>query len=424
MKTVENEKFSEFQKRLNKLLANVNEIILKNIVIESEELEFQVGREGKGAIPSQIMQMMRPMLGAVKPILAEIAWKQVEFANPADTYPGEIVEVKFIRSGRGGKVITIGGEKVPPYYRFEGENPHPPVVTADVFDIPVNTKTRPTFLRLAKPVKDHLLQPEDVTTDMAAWAKKSVEVFGAEMITLHFIGTDPTIPEKLGGKKPPKWAAQNLEEVLQTVDVPIVIGGSGNHEMDPKVFEACAQVGEAERLLLSSLEMETYEKIAPIAKKYDHNVLAWTKLELNDQKKLNSELMEMGIPKDHIIIDPTCATLGYGLEYSFSIYERIRLAALKGEESLQCPMSGGTTNAWGAREAFLPDRDHPEWGPRAYRGPLWEIMTAYVLSMCGLDLAMMLHPGAQMGFKSIVKALTTKEKGPTVNPLEWITMEV
>jgi CO dehydrogenase/acetyl-CoA synthase delta subunit len=36
----------------------------------------------------------------------------------------------------------------------------------------------------------------------------------------------------------------------------------------------------------------------------------------------------------------------------------------------------------------------------------------------------MLHPGAQMGFKSIIKALTTKDKGPAVNPLDWITMEV
>ncbi len=415
------EKIAEFQDRLSKLMANVNEIIFKNISIESAELEIQFGG---GGIPPQVAQMMRPMMQAVTPVLKEIAWKQVAFANPAESYPGQIAEVLFTRSGKGGKTVKIGGEKVPPYYRFEGSNPNYPVVTADVFDIPVNTKERETFLRLAEPVKEHLLKPDDVTENMAAWAKKSVEVFGAEMVTLHFIGTDPTIPAELGGKKTPKWAAQNLEEVLQAVKVPIVIGGSGNHEMDIKVFEACAQVGEAERMLLSSLELESVEKIAPIAKKYNQNVLAWTKLELNDQKKLNAMLVEMGVPKDHIVIDPTCATLGYGLEYSFSIYERMRLAGLKGEVALQNPMSGGTTNAWGAREAFLSDKQRPEWGPRVYRGPLWEIITAYVLSMCGLNLAMMLHPGAQMGFKSMIKALTAKEKGPALNPLDWITMEV
>jgi acetyl-CoA decarbonylase/synthase complex subunit delta len=424
MKNLDEEIMSEFQKRLNKLMQNVSEIVLKNVTLEAGELEFEVGAGAKGGIPPQALQMMRPMMQAVAPVLGQIAWKQAKFADPTETYPGQIAEVKFIRSGKGGKIVKIGGEKVPPYYRFEGENPNYPVVTNDVFDIPVNTKERDTFLRLSEPVKKHLLEPDDVTTSMAAWAKKSVEVFGAEMLTLHFIGTDPTIPEKLGGKKPPKWAAQNLEEVLQAVKVPIVIGGSGNHEMDPKVFEACAQVAESDRMLLSSLEMETIEKIAPIAIKYDQNVLAWTKLELNDQKKLNSILVEMGIPKDHIVIDPTCATLGYGLEYSFSIYERMRLAGLKGEVALQNPMSGGTTNAWGAREAFISDKKRPEWGPRDYRGPLWEITTAYVLSLCGLDLAMMLHPGAQMGFKSIIKALTTKDKGPAVNPLDWITMEV
>jgi acetyl-CoA decarbonylase/synthase complex subunit delta len=419
---LDDDKRVEFQERLNKLLANVSEIVLKGVTLEAGELEFDI--QGRGAVPSQFAQMMSPALQTFGPVLKEIAWKQTKFSDPSDTYPGEVVEVQFKRSGKGGKTVTIGGEKVPPYYRFEGKNPNPPVVTNDVFDMPVNTKKRPSFLRLAKPVKDHLLKPDDVTVDMAAWAKKSVEVFGAEMVTLHFIGTDPTIPKNLNGGKSPKWAAQQLEEVLQAVKVPIVIGGSGNHQMDPKLFEACAEVGEAERMMISSLEMETFETIAPIVKKYDQNVLSWTKLELNDQKKLNSNLIDFGIPKDHIIIDPTCATLGYGLEYSFSIYERIRLAALKGEENLQNPMSGGTTNAWGAREAFMSNKLKPEWGERNYRGPLWEIMTAYVLSMVGLNLAMMLHPGAQMGFKSIVKALTTKDKGPEINPLDWITMEV
>ena len=414
------EKLAEFQQRLIKLLTDVNEIVLKQVSIETAELEFEFG--GAGAIPAQ---MIRPMIQAVTPALKAIAWKQVTFASPAETYPGQIAEVLFKRSGKGAKNIKIGGEKVPPYYRFEGTNPNPPVVTADVFDIPVNTKERESFLRLAEPVKRHLLEPEDVTENMAVWAKKSVEVFGADMVTLHFIGTDPTIPEKLGGKKDAKWAAQNLEEVLQAVKVPIVIGGSGNHDMDPKVFEACSAVGSSERMLLSSLELESVEKVAPIAKKYDQNVLAWTKLELNDQKKLNSMLTsDYKLPKDHIVIDPTCATLGYGLEYSFSIYERMRLGGLRGEEALQNPMSGGTTNAWGAREAFLSDKQRPEWGPRDYRGPLWEMITAYVLSLCGLDLAMMLHPGAQMGFKMMIKMLTAKDKGPSVNPLDWITMKI
>ncbi len=417
MRKLDDEMLSNFQKKLEKLMKDVDEIVLKGVTIEAGELQFEVGGGG-AALPPQAIQM----IPQVAPIMQQIAWKQTKFANPGESYIGQIAEVKFIRSN--GKTVTIGGEKVPPYYRFEGSNPNPPVVTTDVFDIPVNTKSRDTFLRLAQPVKDHLLKPEDVTEDMAAWAKKSVEVFGADMLTLHFIGTDPTIPEKLGGKKSPKWAAKNLEEVMQAVKVPLVIGGSGNHEMDPKVFEECAKVGEAERFMLSSLELSTAEKIVPIAKKYDHNILAWTQLELNDQKKLNQTVIEMGLPKDHIVIDPTCATLGYGLEYSYSIYERIRLAGLKGEEALQCPMSGGTTNAWGAREAFIADKKRPEWGPRVYRGPLWEIMTAYVLSLCGLDIAMMLHPGAQMGFKSIVKALTAKDKGPAINPLDWITMEV
>ena len=52
------------------------------------------------------------------------------------------------------------------------------------------------------------------------------------------------------------------------------------------------------------------------------------------------------MPRNRIVQDATTASLGYGLEYSFSIYERIRLSALRGDPDLQMPLSSGTTNAW------------------------------------------------------------------------------
>ena len=193
--------------------------------------------------------------------------------------------------------------------------------------------------------------------------------------------------------------------------------------VDVKIFEACAEVAEAERFMLSSAELDTFEKIVPFAKKYDHNVLAFTSLDLNNAKKLNQEIIDMDFPKDHIVIDPTTAPLGYGWQYSFSIYQRIRIAALKGETFLQCPMSGGTTNAWGAREAFLSEKKRPEWGPVLYRGPLWEIITAFGLCLAGLDIAMMLHPGAIRAFKQILVELTSDTKAEKPNLTDWITME-
>ena len=52
-------------------------------------------------------------------------------------------------------------------------------------------------------------------------------------------------------------------------------------------------------------------------------------------------------------MDPTTAALGYGLDYAYTNMERIRLAALMGDDELTFPMSSGTTNAWGARESWM-----------------------------------------------------------------------
>ncbi|TKJ19517.1 MAG: hypothetical protein CEE43_15270 [Promethearchaeota archaeon Loki_b32] len=96
-----------------------------------------------------------------------------------------------------------------------------------------------------------------------------------------------------------------------------------------------------------------------------------------------------------------CATLGYGMEYSFSIYQRMRVAGLLGETDLAYPISGGTTNAWGAREAWMSEKIAPEWGLRQYRGPIWEILNALALCTVGIDLCMMFHPVAAKHVKEI-----------------------
>ncbi|MHA1143743.1 MAG: CO dehydrogenase/acetyl-CoA synthase subunit delta [Candidatus Helarchaeota archaeon] len=433
----------EIKKIIDGISKDAEEIVLKNVAIVADQLGFEL-QGGGGADPrvpymqAGIMQAMQILQGAVggqvmmpsgaglaPGIAAVLKWKAQTFNSPVETYPGEIVVVEFCRSGKGGEVVKAGGQKAMNFYNFDSLMPHTPIVTGDVFDIPIHKKGRESFLRLSKPVKDHFLNGPigDVSTDVGEWAKANVK-YGAQMVTMHNIGTDPTIPKKLGGQKSPREAAKNLEEVLQAVKCPVVIGGSGNPTEDIKVFEACAAVSESERLLISSTNLDDYTKIVPIAKKYDHNILGFTQLDLNNAKKLNAEMLKLGMPKDHIVMDPTCAPLGYGIQYSFSIYQRIRLAALKGETDIQCPMSGGTTNAWGAREAFLANKVKPEWGERNYRGPLWEILTAFMLSIAGLDIAMMLHPLAIQSFRQIVTELTAREKAAKINHLDWLTMEV
>ncbi|MHA1349478.1 MAG: CO dehydrogenase/acetyl-CoA synthase subunit delta [Promethearchaeota archaeon] len=369
--------FDEISKKLAKLMKETEEIELQDVELFAEYLEFQM-------LPGMIQSAAQ----AVLPGIGKAEWTPTKFSLDLD-FPGQIETVEFIRSN--GKKAVIGGEKVPPFYNFLGldkRNPNPPLVTYDVFDMG-------SKMMLPKPIKQEY---KEVLGDPAEWAKFAVDKFGAESITFHSLEIDPGM-----GDAPVSQSVKYLEDILQAVDVPVIIGCSGNKEKDVELFKKTAEVAESEVLMLSAADKATWEEVIPLAVKYDHNCLLWTSLDLNNQIKMNKDALELGLPKNRIVMDPTCATLGYGMEYSFSIYQRMRIAGLLGETDLAYPISGGTTNAWGAREAWMSEKKAPQWGLRKYRGPIWEIINALSLTIVGLDLAMMFHPIAAKHVKDLTK---------------------
>jgi len=356
-------------------MKETEELELKDVELFAEYLEFQM-------LPSIVQSAAQ----AVLPGIGKAEWTPQKFSLDVE-FPGTIQTIEFIRSN--GKKAVIGGETVPPFYNFLGldkRNPHPPLVTYDVFDMGAK-------MMLPKPIKQEY---QDVLADPPQWAKFAVDKFGAECVTFHSLEIDPGM-----GDAPVSQSVKYLEDILQAVDVPVIIGCSGNKEKDVELFKETAAVTESEVLMLSAADKATWEDVIPFAVKYDHNCLLWTSLDLNNQIKMNKDALELGLPPNRIVMDPTCATLGYGMEYSFSIYQRMRLAGLLGETDLAYPISGGTTNAWGAREAWMSEKQAPQWGPRQYRGPIWEIINALSLSLVGLDLAMMFHPVAAKHVKEI-----------------------
>jgi acetyl-CoA decarbonylase/synthase, CODH/ACS complex subunit delta len=153
-------------------------------------------------------------------------------------------------------------------------------------------------------------------------------------------------------------------------------------------------------------EQKTLDSVATAAKKNDHVLLAFTGLELNNAKELNRRLYEY-IPPEQIVMDLTTVALGYGLEYSFTIHERARYAALMGDNELAHPCISAATNAWAAREAWM--KMPPEYGSRELRGPIWETINAITLLLAGIDLFLMMHPAAVLTLKDVISRL---EKSP------------
>ncbi len=348
------------------------------------------------------------------PKLQELLDSKFEVSK-IDSWKNTIQEVTLGASSADGgsrkSTVTLGGENALPYY-FDAEMPHRNYITMDVFDMPIG---------MAKAVKGNY---EDVINDPAEWAKKVVRDFNADMVTIHLISTDPLINDTSA-----REAAKIVEDVLQAVDVPIVIGGSGNPEKDPEVLEKAAEVAEGERVLLASASLNLdYERVAKAAIDHGHVVLSWTQLEINAQKELNRKLMKQcNLPRESIIMDPTTAALGYGLDYAYTNMERIRLAGLMGDDELTFPMSSGTTNAWGAREAWMvasPLKQDSDWGPREYRGPIWEIVTGLALSLAGNDMFMMMHPTSVQVLKELTQTLYGSIDAEELDISNWIGMEV
>ncbi|MHA2240085.1 MAG: CO dehydrogenase/acetyl-CoA synthase subunit delta, partial [Candidatus Thorarchaeota archaeon] len=305
--------------------------------------------------------------------------------------------------GSRSNSFTIGGHTAPAWNLFQAPPKNPPVITADVFDMPIS---------LAKVVKTHY---KEVMEDPAEWAKLCVNKFGADAITIHLISTDRQL-----GDTSPNEAAKTVEEVLQAVKVPVIIGSAGDPEKDGPVLAKAAEVCEGERTLLCSATVDIYEPVAEAAKKYDQIVLSWTSLDINQQKELNRRLFDWLRP-DQIVIDPTTAALGYGLEYAFTMMQRMRLAGLLGDKELQFPISSGTTNAWAAREAWLKN---PELGPRELRGPIWESVTALSLLLAGNDLFMMMHPAAIKTVHDVIDWLRERQPIKPDEYPDWTTVTI
>ncbi len=383
------------------------EFELANVELSANELVLL-----PSVLASAALKSLMPPAGPAPPKAKPTTIIEAPFTAFLQEYPGQIREVTLgatrSEGGSRGKTAVIGGATTPAFYLFEKTPPHPPVIAVDIFDMKVT---------LPKAIRTHV---EEVWEDTAAWAKMAVDKWGVDVVTVHLLSTDPLIKDTT-----PVEAAKTVEEVLQAVDVPLIVGGCGDPKKDAQVFTKVAEVAEGERVLLSSvtLDMDEAGVLADVAKaagKHGQLVLGFTALDLNRAKELNRKLYEY-VPAENILMDLTTAALGYGLEYSFTIHERARMAALMGDKELQHPVLAGTTNAWAAREAWM--KLGPDWEPRSLRGPLWETLTAQTLLLAGVDVFMMMHVDAIRNMKEAIKRLMTRGNAQPDKIANWVTQK-
>lgn len=305
-------------------------------------------------------------------------------------YTGKVKEISI---GKKGKTITVGGETSYPFYLFEGEMPHKPKIAMEVYD------------SAPEEWAEAALEPfKDVSGDPAAWAKKCVEEYGADAIALRLASTDPNTKDTS-----PEQAVEVVKKVAEAIDVPLIVLGSSNAEKNTAVLRKVAEECDGLNLILGPVEESNYKQIGAAAIGFKHKVIANTPIDINLAKELNILLGNLGVPDGSILMDPTTGALGYGLEYSYSVMERDRMAALTQEdEKLQFPMLNDFgTEVWKTKEAKLPEKEAPNLGDAKKRGILMEAVTAVSLLLAGSDILVMRHPEAVKLVRSIIEDLSS-----------------
>ncbi|MCD6358409.1 MAG: acetyl-CoA decarbonylase/synthase complex subunit delta [Dehalococcoidia bacterium] len=300
-------------------------------------------------------------------------------------------KIKDLTLGKGDKTVIIGGESCYPFYLSEGEMPHKPIVAMEVYDSPPEDWAEAA----TEPFSDVINSPVD-------WAKKCIVEYNAEMIALQLVSTDPN-----GLNRGAVEAAEVVRNVADAVgDIPIIVWGTANKEKDTEVLRKVCELCEGKKLILGPIEEGNHKKLGASAIGYHHTVIASSPIDINLAKQLNILMGNLGVPDEQIIIDPTVSSIGYGIEYSYSVMERIRIAALtQQDERLQFPIICNLgKEAWKIKEAKMPTDDN--LGDARKRGILIEAISAAVLLLSGGDVIIMRHPEAVNLIRDIIDEMT------------------
>ena len=311
------------------------------------------------------------------------------FEVPKTKYTGKIKEIKL---GTGDKAVIVGGESCYPFYLFEGEMPRMPRIAMEVYDSP------------PQEWPEAALQPfAGVTDDPVAWAKKCVNDYGAEMLCLQLVSTDPN-----GLDRGADEATAVVKKVADAIDVPLIVWGTANHDKDVEVFRKVTEVCHGKNLIFGPVEEGDHKQLGAAAIGYQHTVVSSTPIDINLAKQLNILLGNLGVPDEFIVMDPTVSGIGYGIEYAYSVMERMRMAALtQQDDKLQFPIICNIAReVWKTREVKIAEKEDPKMGDARKRGIMLEAMSAMCLLLAGADVLIMRHPEAIKLIKETLAELT------------------
>jgi acetyl-CoA synthase len=218
--------------------------------------------------------------------------------------------------------------------------------------------------------------------DKVSWAKQAVAA-GAQILYVRLNSIDPDDENQSADE-----IFELINQIKTAVNVPLIVIGCGNTEKDIQVFEKIAPI--LDNGFIGNADEDNYKTYAGLSIAHKTGVVAFSNIDFNIAKQVNTLLRETGVNTNKIIMDPLAGALGYGLEYTYSVIERIVLAGKAGDIILKRPILFNAAKAWDTRES------------KEY-GPVWEKVTASAGIYAGANIIIARHSESLKYLKNVIK---------------------
>ena len=233
----------------------------------------------------------------------------------------------------------------------------------------------------------------DVISDPKEWflaVQDEAIKIGADFVSVYFNAQEPSDDMKnelLANYK------RIFKFILDNSKINLMIKLSSNAKWDCEVFCALSEIIDRE-LIISPIQATNYEKILKVAlnSRYKHKFVLRTPIDINLTKELNILSIDSGLKAEQILIDPDMGCIGYGIDYGYSIIERICLARQAGDKMLDMPIIVyAGEESYKAKESKSDDYSS-SWGELENRAKMWEISTSSALIAAGANIVVCWHP--------------------------------
>ena len=230
------------------------------------------------------------------------------------------------------------------------------------------------------------------TEDMPAIVKKSFEglnpfeiIERAQKTPCDILGLKFNIGENKENIKP---AVELLKSLLPKITKPLMIRGINNAEIDSILIPELTKVLDREAIIAFA-EEKTYKSIVSEVIKGNHILVIRTPIDINLAKEMNILTTDMGLSPNKILIDTDMGGLGYGLEYGYSIMERIKLAGFDGDNMLNMPIIAFAGEETLKTKETKSDEFSNSWGKLDERAIMFEITAASAISAAGANIVVL-----------------------------------